>query len=139
MEQSSNDTDTDTRLPSAMCDERKKGYGSLLLCSLVLSRPETDDVMKAYTHGQGKTRDERGETMPSQGFSTSDACGEAHTTHQRKLCYKRAFDSGEGMGRGWEWVGLVRGLFVIIVLTVRWWASPRSMSIKRSGLKKRSM
>ena len=27
--------------------------------------------------------------MPSQGFS--------------KLCYKRAFDSGEGMGRGWEW------------------------------------
>ena len=41
------------------------------------------------------TRDERGGTMPSQGFS--------------KLCYKRAFDSGEGMGRGWEWVGLVRG------------------------------
>ena len=33
LEQSSNDTDT--RLPSAMCDERKKGYGSLLLCSLV--------------------------------------------------------------------------------------------------------
>ena len=35
LEQSSNDTDTDTRLPSAMCDGRKKGYGSLLLCSLV--------------------------------------------------------------------------------------------------------
>ena len=34
--------------------------------------------------------------MPSQGFS--------------KLCYKRAFDSGEGMGRGWEWVGPVRGV-----------------------------
>ena len=34
------------------------------------------------------------------------------------------------------------GLFVLImltVLTVRRWASPRSMSIKRSGLKKRSM
>ena len=84
--------------------------------------------------------------MPSQGLS--------------KLCYKRAFDSGEGMGRGWEWVGLIRPycarcvsslcieiidslmslrLFVLImltVLTVRWWASLRSMSIKRSGLKK---
>ena len=104
---------------------------------------------------KGNKRREGG-TMPSQGFS--------------KLCYKRAFDSGEGMGRGWEWVGLVRrgggggsedvrpycarcvsslcieiidslmswGLFVLImltVLTVRWWASPRSMSIKRSGLK----
>ena len=42
---------------------------------------------------KGKKRREGG-TMPSQGFS--------------KLCYKRAFDSGEGMGRGWEWVGPVR-------------------------------
>ena len=33
--------------------------------------------------------------MPSQGFS--------------KLCYKRAFDSREGMVRGWEWAGPVRG------------------------------
>ena len=33
--------------------------------------------------------------MPSQGFG--------------KLCYKRAFDNGKGMGRGWEWVGLVKG------------------------------
>ena len=66
-------------------------------------------MIKAYTRGQGKTRDERGGTMPSQVFSTSDARGEAHTTRQRKLCYKRAFDSGEGMGRGWEWLGLVRG------------------------------
>ena len=52
--------------------------------------------------------------MPSQGFSTSDAPGEAHTTHQSKLCYKRAFYSGEGMGRGWEWVGLVKGGGVVV-------------------------
>ena len=51
------------------------------------SRPETDDAMKV----KGNKRREGG-TMSSQGFS--------------KLCYKRAFDSGEGMGRGWEWVGL---------------------------------
>ena len=44
--------------------------------------------MKGYTRGGNKRRE--GGTMPSQGFS--------------KLCYKRAFDSGEGMGRGWEWV-----------------------------------
>ena len=90
--------------------------------------------------------------MPSQGFSTSDAPCQAHTTHQRKLYYKSAFDSVEGMGRGWEWVGLVRGvsslcieiidslmswgLFVLIVLTVLtvcWWALPRNMSIKHKA------
>ena len=46
-----------------------------------------------------REQESRGGTMPSQGFS--------------KLCYKRAFDSGEGMGRGWEWVGLVRGSGVV--------------------------
>ena len=50
--------------------------------------------MKGYTRGQ-REQETRGGNMPSQGFS--------------KLCYKRAFDSGEGMGRGWEWVGPVRG------------------------------
>ena len=92
----------------------------------------------------------QGGTMPSQGFS--------------KLGYKCAFHSAEGIGRGWEWVGLLRGgggvsedvrpycarcmssLCIEIIdslmswgLFVGWWASPRSMSIKRSGLKKRSM
>ena len=57
-------------------------------------------MMKAYTHGQGKTRDVRAE--PCLHKASALAHGQAHTTHQRKLCYKRAFAVK-------EWVGLVRG------------------------------
>ena len=137
LEQSSNDTDTDTRLPTAMCNERKKGYGSLLLCSLVGRK-----LLKRWraTRVEG-TRDERGEPCPHKASAN--------------FAKKRAFDSGEGMGSEDVRPYCARcvsslcieiidslmswGLFVRImltVLTVQWWASPRSMSIKRSGLKK---
>ena len=38
-----------------------------------------------------------------------------------------------------SWGLFVLHVIVLTVLTVGWWASPGSMSIKRSGLKKRSM
>ena len=58
---------------------------------------------------KGKQETRGGEPCLHKASALAIRCGEAHTSHQRKLCYKRAFDSGEGMGRGWEWVGLVWG------------------------------